>query len=261
MHQSNLSAPRMTPALSLAALLALPGILAAAEPSPGAQNLPSTAKLQRFVTDSEIGQPSPSPVAGIFRVKVGHQYVYLAADGRHAFIGDLLDLDTGTNLTERHRAGERLAALATFPESDVALFPANGEEKARVLVFTDTTCPYCRKLHQEIPALQQAGVTVGYIPFPRGGKNSEGDRQLRAVWCTDDRPHALDVATERGAGELGSGDCAAGAAVDAGYRLGIQLGVSGTPAIVLPDGELIPGYVSAASLLTRLGIGDKAAGR
>jgi len=261
MRQSNLSAPRVTPALILAALFAMPGILPGAEPSPSAVNLPSTAKLQRLVTGGEIGQPSPSPVAGIFRVKIGPQYVYLTADGRHIFAGDLLDLDTGENLTELQRGADNLAALATFPEDDLVLFPANGEEKARVLVFTDTTCPYCRKLHQEVPALQQAGVTVGYIPFPRGGKNSEGARQLRAVWCADDRAHALNVAKGREAGELGSGDCEAAAAIDAGYRLGVRLGVGGTPAIVLPNGVLVPGYVNAVALLTRLGIGDETAGR
>ena len=135
------------------------------------------------------------------------------------------------------------------------LFPAEGEERARVLVFTDTTCPYCRKLHQEVPALRKAGVTIAYIPFPRGGKGSPGERALRSVWCAEDRPTAFDIAVGQANGKLGTGACPASAAVDAGYRLGLQVGVSGTPTIVLPSGAALPGYLNAQGLLARLGLG------
>ena len=36
------------------------------------------------------------------------------------------------------------------------------------------------------------------------------------------------------------------------YVIGQRLGISGTPAIITPDGDLIPGYVSPEELLTRL---------
>jgi hypothetical protein len=121
-----------------------------------------------LVRDTPIGHPEPTPVAGIFRVKIGSDYVHLTADGQDALAGSLLDLSTGENLTEAKRSGDRLEALSGFPADDFVLFPAEGEERARVLVFTDTTCPYCRKLHQEVPALRKAGVTIAYIPFPRG---------------------------------------------------------------------------------------------
>lgn len=234
--------------------------LPAADTTPGPESLPSTDRLARLVPGQEIGQPESTPAAGVFRVKVGGSYVYLTADGGHVLTGDLLDLNTGENLTELQRSGERLALVGAYSESDLVLFAADGEEKARVLVFTDTSCPYCRKLHEEVPALQQAGVTVGYIPFPRGGQGSKGERELRAVWCAEDRVHALNIAKGMETGALGAGDCAGAAAIDTGYRLGVQLGVRGTPTIVLPDGAVLPGYVKAAELLQRLGI-DVAAGR
>jgi thiol:disulfide interchange protein DsbC len=158
-------------------------------------------------------------VAGIFRVKIGSDYVYLTADGQYAFAGSLVDLSTGENLTEAKRSGDRLEALSGFPADDFVLFPAEGEERARVLVFTDTTCPYCRKLHQEVPALLKAGVTIAYIPFPRGGKGSPGEQALRSVWCAEDRPAAFNIAVGQADGTLGTADCPTAAVVDAGYRL------------------------------------------
>ena len=226
-----------------------------AQSQSGATAAPSTERLARLVQGTPLGHPEPTPVTGIFRVKIGSDYVYLTANGQYAFAGSLVDLSTGENLTEARRNRDRLEVLSGFPADDFLLFPAEGEERARVLVFTDTTCPYCRKLHQEVPALREAGVTVAYIPFPRGGENSPGYRDLRSVWCAEDRPRAFDVATGQAEGQLGAGDCSAATAVDAGYRLGVQLGVRGTPTIVLPSGSALPGYVNARGVLARLGLG------
>jgi len=125
-------------------------------------------------------------------------------------------------------------------------------------VFTDTSCPYCRKLHQEVPELQQAGVTVRYVAFPRSGLQGKAYRTMRAVWCAEDRRAAMDSAKGAGIGKLGSGDCTGVKAVDAGYGLGQKFGIRGTPAIVLPDGSIQPGYMPASRLLARLGLGGAA---
>jgi thiol:disulfide interchange protein DsbC len=222
-----------------------------AGPSPAT---PSTARLQRLVPDAAIDDPQPTPVNGIYRVRVGSSFVYLSADGEHVFTGDLFDLTTGENLTEAQRNGNRLAALEGFPNRALLLFPARGEERARIHVFTDSSCPYCKKLHGEVPALQEAGVTIAYIPFPRGGTGSPGDRELRAVWCADDPAAAFDIATGQASGALveASADCADASAVDMGFRLGASLGVRGTPTIVLPSGAALPGYVDVPTLLERL---------
>ncbi len=45
--------------------------------------------------------------------------------------------------------------------------------------------------------------------------------------------------------------------VKAGYELGIELRVNGTPAIAMPDGSLQPGYLPADRLLNALGLGRK----
>jgi len=167
---------------ALGSILALATVGASAEhpvataqlPSP-ATATPSTTLLARLVGGAQVGHPEPTPVAGIFRVKIGSDYVYLTSDGKHAFTGNLFDLSTGENLTETRRNTDRLDMLSAFPEEDLLRFPAEGKEQTRILVFTDATCPYCRKLHEEVPALRKAGVTIGYIPFPRGGKGSPGD--------------------------------------------------------------------------------------
>lgn len=214
----------------------------------------ATVHLRERFPKLEIGAAEETPVSGIVMVKAGGEYVYLTQDGRHAFVGSLLNLETGANLTEEGKGRDRQAALAGFPEADRVVYPARRQELARLTVFTDTSCGYCRKLHREVPMLQAAGVTVTYIPFPRSGATGAAYETMRKVWCSRDRRAAMDIAKGVSDGDLGSGDCEEADAVKAGYDLGIRLGVSGTPAIVMPDGRLQPGYLPADRLLSALGL-------
>lgn len=201
-----------------------------------------------------LSTANPSPVEGIVQSKYGNQYIYATKDGRYGFAGDLIDLQTGENLTERLRKHDRLALLKKFKSEDMAVLPAKGKEKAQITIFTDTSCPFCRKLHKEVPQLIKAGVTVRYIPFSRGGKEGRGYEDLRSVWCSKDRAAAMDIAKGTEKGILGFGDCKAADAVDKGYQFGIEIGLRGTPAIVMPDGNFLQGYRPAKKLLKMLKI-------
>ena len=185
-------------------------------------------------------------------MKLGSGYAYVTNDGRYAFVGDLVDLETGVNLTDTRRHRDTVGLVADFAEKAMVIYPAQGRETARVRVFTDVSCPYCRKLHREVPSLQTAGVTVAYIAFPRAGAQGRAYQDMRAVWCADDRRLAMDIAKGVASGHLGKGDCASAAEVDAGYRLGRKVGIRGTPAIVFPDGSIQQGYIPAKQLITRL---------
>ncbi|GJL81360.1 MAG: hypothetical protein DHS20C01_09940 [marine bacterium B5-7] len=213
-----------------------------------------TARLARALSASTaIGQPEQTPVDNLYGVQAGNRYFYLDASGRYLITGDLIDLETGENLTQARSSDFRLDRLAGFAVKDRINYPAVGDEKARITVFTDTTCPYCRRLHKEVPILQKAGVTVSYIPFPRSGTRGAGYAEMRSVWCADDRQGAL-TAAKSGGYTADAGDCEAADAVDAGYRLGVAVGVTGTPALVLADGRMIPGYQPYDKLLKVLGI-------
>ena len=232
------------------------GRIRSALPHPGEEESAPTilTALSRELPGTTIGTPMPTPVTGVHQVKVGRDYVYLSADGRYLFAGDLIDLVTQKNLTAQFKRRDRLQDLASVSETDMVIFPAGGEERSIITVFTDATCLYCRRLHAEVPALQSGGVRVRYLAFPRGGPQGRGAREMRAVWCAKDRLAAMDIAKGVRAGELGESECSAAEAVGRGYRLGQAVGVTGTPAIVLADGTLVPGYRPASKLLAVLGL-------
>lgn len=179
--------------------------------------------------------------------------LYSTADGQYMLAGSLLKVtDRGAiDLTEAARAKARQETLAAIPDDQVIVYPARGEERAVLNVFTDISCPYCRKFHEEVPELNQQGVTVRYLAFPRNGLKTQAAQSMRKVWCADDKAEALTAAK---AGETIEAPACETDRVAEQYALGVKLGVQGTPALMLPDGRMVPGYVPVERLVTSLGL-------
>jgi len=205
----------------------------------------------RLGTDN-ISPLVETPIKGVFQTKFGNKFGYLIDNGRYVFIGEMFDLERAQNLTEISRREVIKDELAKVTESSMAIFPASETEKAQLTVFTDTSCPYCKKLHEEVGFLQQAGITVRYLPYPRGGERGPGYSTLKQIWCAEDKKAAMDIGKGITEGELPAGDCKAADFVDRGYEMGNQLGVTGTPALYLESGEAITGYVPYAQLIPRV---------
>lgn len=206
----------------------------------------------RLGTD-QVDTPIPTGVEGVYQTRFGNKFAYLIEGGRYVFIGDLVDLEKAQNLTEGSRRALVTEELASFSEEKLIVFPAENEELAVLNVFTDTSCGYCQQLHKEVKYLQQAGISVHYIPYPRGGSRGPGYSDLRKVWCADDKLAAMSVAKGAAAGSLAaSGDCESARYVDEGYKLGNRVGVTGTPALFAADGTKFNGYVPYEQLIPQL---------
>ena len=187
-------------------------------------------------------------VPGIFELTRGAEVVYVTADGKYAFTGDLVELASNTNLTEQHRRELRAKALDAFPESEMLVFGPK-DSKYTVTVFTDVDCPYCRKLHSQIATYNRLGIRVRYVLYPRTGPNTESWTKAEQVWCSSDRNAALTRA--KLGDELKTKPCADNP-VARSYALGQEFALEGTPAIVMPSGEMLPGYVPPDVLAAHL---------
>ena len=211
-----------------------------------------TALLKQRLGKSQISKPVSTPLEGIFETQFGPNFGYLSQDGRYIIVGNLIDLESGQNLTNIAKGKTALAAINKFALEDKTVFPAIGEEKAVLNIFTDTSCPYCQKLHAEVSNLQEAGISVHYLPYPRGGSQGPGYQTLKQVWCANDRSRAMNIAKGLEQGDLPAGDCANADLVDKGYALGNRAGVTGTPALYKSNGEIIQGYVPYQQLIPQV---------
>lgn len=194
------------------------------------------------------GQPdaiADSPLDGLYEAVYGSKVFYVSTDGKHLISGELYDLATLDNLTEQRRAGGRMKVINDIPESSMIVYKAE-DEKHVLNVFTDIDCVYCRKLHQDMAQINALGITVRYLAFPRAGMNSPSYDKAVSVWCAKDRNKALDDA--KGSGQIVPLKC--DAPVQQHMALGEQLGISGTPGLILEDGRLQPGYAPPNQLLS-----------
>lgn len=189
-----------------------------------------------------------TPVPGLFEVLHGTDAAYVSADGKYAIAGDLYDLHSNVDLTEHQRRAIRLRLLAAIPESQMVIF---GPQDARhtVTVFTDVDCAYCRKFHSQIAEYNRLGIRVRYVFYPRTGPNTESWTKAEEVWCSPNRQQAL---TRAKLGQTLNVKMCPNTPVAREYELGREFDLDGTPAIVLADGEMVPGYVSPIELAETL---------
>lgn len=236
----------------LALLLSLPAF---ANDVPKAVDAAIRAKLGGAMPGVEITRVLPSPVAGLYEVVLdGSESAWVSADGQYLVSGDLYRATAKglVNVSDENKMPLRREALAKLKPADMITFAAKGREKARIYVFTDVDCGYCRKMHQEVDALNAAGVTVHYLAFPRSGVDTATARKMDSAWCAPDRNAAL---TELKRGKsLPPAPVACKSPVADQYRQGVALGVRGTPATFTASGEQVGGYVPVAQLLPKLGL-------
>lgn len=185
----------------------------------------------------------PTPVAGIYEVVVGPHIVYMSADGRYMFQGELIDVSTRQSLTEPRRRQAVKAVIDGVSEDKMIIYEPK-KTKHTITVFTDIDCGYCRKLHNEMQSYLDAGIRVRYMFFPRAGRNSTSYQKAVAVWCAPDRKAALTAAKNRKPIDMKTCENP----VDEHMALVEKLGARGTPFIVFENGDTQPGYAPAAQM-------------
>jgi len=189
---------------------------------------------------------SPSPISGLNEAVTERGIVYVSDDGSYFLAGHLYQNNGAEpmNLTEQKMAKINKGKLQGM-EDEMIVYPAKNE-KYVVTVFTDTSCGYCRKLHNEMQAYNDAGITIRYLAFPRGGERSGNFAEMSAVWGAKDPAKAMNDA--KNGGFDSSGVTQRDDLVRKQYELGVAMGVNGTPAMILEDGTMLPGYQPAARL-------------
>ena len=208
--------------------------------------LPSQGQL-------EIVAIKKTPLPQIFEVELNTgELLYSDISGDYLFAGDLYQTTNSglmnlSSKTRQLRTAERISAI---PEDQMIVYSPEDEAKATLTVFTDVDCTYCRALHKDVEALVAKGIEVRYLAYPRGGEAAGSYEKMISVWCSQDRHKSLTQA--KNGQNLPARDCET--PVLEHYELGNQIGISGTPALIFPDGRLIPGYMDVDRLVAMLAI-------
>lgn len=241
--------------IRLTAISALLSIFTAQVLAQGDQSL--RGKLEQAIEVASQNQLqivglNPTALANIYEVELNTgEILYSDVSGDYLFAGDMYaTTPTGLlNLSSETRQKRALDKIASIPEEEMIIF-SPAEVKARITVFTDVDCTYCRALHNDMDSLLDLGIEVRYLAYPRGGQAAGSFNKMIAVWCSADRKESLTLA--KNDEPLPQITC--DTPVLEHYQLGNELGISGTPALVFEDGRIIPGYVDSERLAVMLNV-------
>lgn len=223
------------------------------------------AQLDKITGGAPLGPVRPSVIEGLYSVQViGGPSLMVTADGQHAIMGDAYEV-TAEGLVpvqDPYLINSRKEFVSSLKEGDTINFtPADGTKHV-AYVFTDVDCGYCRRLHsqmheyrergEKIPGYNDLGIEIRYLAYPRAGANSPSAAKLESAWCAAEPTKALDKL--KNLEEIAPASC--DAPIEQQFLKGGELGVTGTPSILLPDGRLFVGYLPPEKLLQSIEQGE-----
>lgn len=190
-------------------------------------------------TLGKIDAVTRAPIPGLWEVVSGAKVQYTDERGQFIIEGPLRDAGTARNLT-----AERQFALLPL---DLALKQTRGSGKNVLVTFEDPNCGYCKRLAKELAKVPD--LTLYTFVYPILGEDSR--EKSRNIWCTPDRVAAWNAQMLEGkAAPAARADCDQAGLLKV-IQTGRQLGIRGTPYLVLEGGEPVRGFLDAQRLEQR----------
>ena len=210
--------------------------------------------LRNLDSNVSITGMKETPVPGILELEInGSQIVYASEDGNYVLTGQLMDISQGEadNLTEKSRRAIRAKLLSGVDTGSLITYEAEGAARAEIYIFTDVTCGYCKNFHKQIDSINESGITVHYLAFPRAGFNTPAGKLMETAWCSESPQEALTEIKASGKNTTNQ-ITSCHTPIEEHYRMGISMGVNGTPYILTAEGRNLGGYLSKDELLSAL---------
>lgn len=195
---------------------------------------PNIGKIEHIVKTS---------YSGLYEVVIGDQLLYTDEQGLYLFDGNIVDIKTRTNLTEKRSQVLFAIDFDKLP-LELAVKKVKGNGKRKMAYFTDPNCGYCKKLEKELSKVTDVTLYVFLYPIFQGS-----DEVVRNVHCAKNPVKAWDDLMLNGVAPA-SANCKA--PTDKVVALGKKMRINGTPNLIFGNGVQIPGYLSADDLEAKL---------
>jgi thiol:disulfide interchange protein DsbC len=224
-------------ALSIAALFFATSVMAQ-----DTEKLKKT--LETKLNGAKIESITKTPYGGLLEVVADGDIFYVNPEGDMAMFGNLIDLKTERNITADRNREIAAASFAKLP-FDSAIKTVRGTGARKVAVFTDPDCPYCKMLEKELIDINN--VTVYTFLFPLDQLHPDARNKSKAIWCSADRSKTwLDFMLKSVPLKEPTANCEAPFAKT--EEVGKKYKVRGTPLLVFPNGEKLPGAAKKETL-------------
>jgi thiol:disulfide interchange protein DsbC len=205
--------------------------------------------LKDMIPDANVLGVSQGPVKGLWEVLIqagGRKgIVYVDYSKKNFFSGAIINIKEKNNLTQESFDQQNKVDVSKIPLGD-ALVLGDKNAKYKVIVFSDPDCPYCSKLHAELKKVVEKRKDIAFFiklfPLPM---HKDSGWKAKSIICKK----SLHLLEDNFEGKpIEKTDCDT-KVIEENTKLAGELGISGTPALVLPDGRIVSGYREADMLI------------
>jgi thiol:disulfide interchange protein DsbC len=203
---------------------------------------------ERFPNAPKIVAVNPTQLPGIFEVYTDNRLLYTDANGDYLMMGALMDTRARVNLSQQRLLELKAVKFEKLPfEHAIKLVKGKGERQ--IAVFSDPDCPHCKALEKELAKLDN--LTVHLFLMPLADLHPQAVGIAEAIWCAEDRARSWQAYMLENVKPEAGKACATPLSDIA--KLAADMNINGTPAIILPNGRILPGAVTSGQLETLLG--------
>ena len=196
------------------------------------------ALAERIPQMDKIDEVSPTPMKGLYEVRIGTDLFYTDAKGNYVIQGELIDTKVRRNLTEDRINKLTAVDFSALPLKD-AFTIVRGDGKRKVAVFEDPNCGYCKRFERDMQNVDN--VTVYLFLYPLLSPDSA--EKSRNIWCAKDKAAAWqDYMVKDKTPAAASCDTSA---LQRNLALGKKYKITGTPTLIFADGSRVPGAIGA----------------
>ncbi|GAB1386962.1 DsbC family protein [Melaminivora sp.] len=200
---------------------------------------------ERIPQLSQIDEVRPTPMKGLYEVRVGTDVFYTDASGNYLIQGELIDTQARRNLTEDRINKLTSIDFKALPLQD-AITIVHGKGERKLAVFEDPNCGYCKRFEKDMQNVDN--VTVYLFLYPILSPDSA--EKSRNIWCAKDQAGAWgDFMLRDKAPTSASCDTAA---LQRNLAFGRKYKITGTPTVIFADGTRVPGAIGAQDVEKRL---------
>jgi len=196
---------------------------------------------KKLGSNAKVKSVTPGPISGIYEVIVGNEVFYTDKNSKYLIQGEIINLDTGKNITEQRQSDLNRIKWADLPQAN-AIKTVRGNGSRQLAIFSDPNCGYCKRLEKSLQQLDNVTLYTYLIPI----LSPDSTQKAKQIWCSSDPYKSYTDWMINGISPSGKGDCAT--PLDKNLALAKTYGITGTPTLFFTDGSRFPGAVQITDI-------------
>lgn len=182
----------------------------------------------------------------LYEIVMGNNIAYTDDKADYIVFGHIFDMRTKTDITQNRLQQINKIDFASLPFKD-AIVTKLGNGKAKLAVFSDPDCPYCRQLETTLPKLHD--VTIYTFMMPLTQLHPDSMRHATSIWCSEHKNKTMQDVMLNNA-EPAEAHCAT--PLNDNLKLAQEHNINGTPTLIFESGEMVPGAIPLEAIEQKL---------